>query len=148
MTNERASANTPVVSRRALCLAIPASTATFASARSPELLESDPLIPLYLEWLSARREWQRLSDLPGNGNWDDPRSLAAEAREMALEDQMLKLKPTTLEGVGALAALAWVYVNPGASSSHEFEEEALGHDCRTIIAIWKACTGKEGYPEI
>lgn len=103
---------------------------------------ADPILPLYEEWLATRREWQRLSELPGNEDWDDPRSKAAEKREMILEDQMLQLRPTTLEGVGALAALAWAYINPGQLDPDEC------YDCRTIVAIWQACTGKEGYPEI
>lgn len=139
---------THYLNRREIFAALPASGVALSAPQFVQSREADPIIPIYREWLATRREWQRLSELPENGNWDDPRSLAAEAREMALEDQMLKLTPTTLEGVGALAALAWVYVNPGASTPHEFEKEALGHDCRTIIAIWKACTGKEGFPEI
>lgn len=108
----------------------------------------DPLVALYREWLDARRKWRELSDLPGNENWDDPRSLAAEAREYAAEDQMLAVAPTSLEGIAALAALAWFYARPLCTDPEEFAERAKSQDSRALMAIWRACTGRDGYPEV
>ncbi|MBL3575592.1 hypothetical protein JMK10_00280 [Rhodovulum sulfidophilum] len=122
-----------------------------ALADAPQLDQAsavDPLVTLYREWLSARREWRELADLPGNENWDDPRSLAAEARENDAEDMMLALKPASLEGIAALAALAWSLVIPGRADAEVFEVQVQSYDCRAIAAIWKACTGLDGYPVI
>lgn len=134
------------MSRRTLLTALPASGVALALPAAAMADQPDPLVPLYREWLDARRAWRELADLPGNGNWDDPRSLAAEARENAAEEAMLTLKPTSLEGIGALAALAWVYVSPGATDPDEFADRAKSYDCRAVMALWKACTGKDGYP--
>ncbi|OLS46496.1 hypothetical protein BV509_20495 [Rhodovulum sulfidophilum] len=101
---------------------------------------------LYHEWLSARREWRELAELPGNEDWTDPRSLAAEARESEAEDMMVALKPTSLEGIAALTALAWILVSPGNPNAEGFETAAQSYDCRVIASIWRACTGLEGYP--
>jgi hypothetical protein len=146
MTNERVCANDPTMFRRTLLTALPASGVALALPAVAMADQPDPLVPLYREWLDARREWRELSDLPGNGDFDDPRSLAAEARESAAEEAMLTLKPTSLEGIGALAALAWVYVSPSNTDPGEFAELAQSYDCRAVIALWKACTGNEGYP--
>lgn len=150
MTKSRACANAPALSRRNLMAGMTASGLAIASASdltaATQADQSDPLVPLYSEWLDARRTWRELADLPGNEHWDDPRSLAAEARENAAEKAMLSLNPTSLEGIAALAALAWVYVSPGVRDPEEFAERAECLECRTVMAIWKACTGKEGYP--
>ena len=148
MIKERACANNFGMSRRKFFCALPATCMPLASSATTDPKAIDPLTTLYQEWLLSRREWQALSELPNNGDWDDPRSRAAEAREMHLESQMLKLRPTTLEGVGTLAALAWAYINPGVRDPEEYRRLALGHECRPIVAIWNACTGKDGYPEI
>ncbi|MEQ5870029.1 hypothetical protein J4E08_08955 [Sagittula sp. NFXS13] len=146
MTKERVCANGPTMSRRALLTALPASGVALALPAVTMADRPDPLVPLYREWRDARRTWLELADLPGNGDWDDPRSLAAEARENAAEEAMLTLKPTSLEGIGALAALAWLYVSPATTNPHEFAERAKSYDCRAVMALWKACTGKDGYP--
>lgn len=137
MTNERARANGLFL----LCRSDLANQPGQAN-------DSDPLVALYQEWLDARREWRALASVPGNEDWDDPISLAAKARENACESIMLRLKPTSLEGIGALAALAWVYVRPGSVNPEKFAEHAQSHDCRAVTAIWKACTGLDGYPVI
>ena len=146
MTKERVCANGPAISRRTLLTALPASGVALALPVAAKADHSDPLVPLYHEWLDARRTWRELSDLPGNGNWDDPRSLEAEAREDAAENSMLTLKPTSLEGIAALAALAWVYVGPGTTNPEEFADQAQAYECQAVMAIWRACTGQDGYP--
>ncbi|MGY9045989.1 hypothetical protein P775_17445 [Puniceibacterium antarcticum] len=144
MTEKRACATTPAMSRRNFLSALPASGVALALPAAAMSDQPDPVVPVYREWLDARRTWRELADLPGNGNWQDPRSLAAEAREEVAQEAMLALKPTSLEGVGALAALAWFYVSP---ASNDEADHAEAHDCRAIMAIWCACTGKDGYPE-
>ena len=146
MTNQPASGTGPAMSRRTLLTALPATGVALALPAAAASREVDPLVPLYAEWLDARREWRELADLPGNEDWDDPRSLAAVARENSAEEQMLTIKPTSPEGIGALAALAWAYVNPGYTDPEEFAERAKSYDCRAVMAIWKACTGLNGYP--
>jgi len=132
--------------RRQFITAVPAAGAALALPATALADHPDPLVPLYHEWLNARRTWRELADLPGNEDWDDPRSLAAEARQDAAESSMLQLKPTSLEGIAALAALAWIYVSPGFEDPEENAALAQGYDCQAVKAIWKACTGQEGYP--
>ncbi|KRS19745.1 hypothetical protein [Roseovarius indicus] len=146
MTNERASANSPAMSRRTILTALPVSGAALALPASGTACSPDPVASLYREWLDTRKEWRELAELPGNGDFDDPRSIAAQAREFRIEKQMLALRPTSLEGIAGLAALAWAYVDPGFIDADELAEHAQSGDCRTIVAIWKACTGLEGYP--
>lgn len=146
MTKERARANGPAMPRRTLLTALPTMGAALAVPQIAQATAPDPLVPLYHEWLNARREWRKLAYLPGNEDWDDPRSIAAEARERAAEEAMMTLKPTSFEGIGALAALVWDYVSPGCTDPQEFAERAKSYDCRAVMAIWKACTGKDGYP--
>lgn len=128
-----------ILSATGVALAVP----HLAQASTP-----DPLVPLYREWLSARREWRALSDLPGNEDWDDPRSIAAELRENRAAAQMLDIEPSSPEGIAALVALAWYYVHPGTLDPEEFAFQAETIECRALTAIWRACTGKDGYPEV
>lgn len=107
---------------------------------------ADPMIAVFEEWLEARRTWLALANLPGNENWDDPRSLEASKREYCAENRMLELTPTSLEGIAALAVLAWQYVCPASTDPEEFAVEAAQNECRALIAIWRACSGREGYP--
>ncbi|MCE8548312.1 hypothetical protein KBY25_21065 [Ruegeria pomeroyi] len=146
MTKNCVSANGPAMSRRAILSALPASGVALTAPQLAQAQTHDPILPLYQEWLDARGEWRELADLPGNGNWDDPRSAAAAAREDVAEQQMFTLQPTTLEGIGALAAVAWCYVKPDCTDPEEFAELAKSYDCRAVMAIWKACTGQDGYP--
>lgn len=54
MTKERACANGPVMSRRTLLTALPATGAALALPAAAASCEPDPLVPLYHEWLEAR----------------------------------------------------------------------------------------------
>ncbi len=148
MTKERVCANGPTMSRRTLMLALPTSGVTLALPAAAMADQPDPLVPLYREWLDARQIWSNLANLPGNGNSLDPESFAAEARVFAAEEAMLTIKPTSLEGLAALAALAWSYVGPCATDTDEFERQAQMYECRAIMAIWGACTGKNSWPRI
>ena len=134
------------LSRRTLLTALPVAGMAAALPLSAEAKVPDPMVAIYHEWLEARKTWRELADLPGNEYWDDPRSLAAEARELSAEGRMLELVPTSLEGIAALAALAWSDVKPGSTNPQEFTEAAQSLDCLAVMAIWRACTGLEGYP--
>lgn len=134
------------LTRRALMTALPASGAALAAPQLSQAKAPDPVVQHYRTWLDARREWNELAELPGNGNWDDPRSIAAQDRESAAAEQMMKLAPTSLEGIGALAALVWDDIWPGVRDPDELDRFATRQDCQAVLAIWRACTGKDGYP--
>ncbi len=129
--------NGPRMSRRSLLAALPAAAATLAE---------DPILPVFRDWLDARRTWLALAELPGNGDWDDPRSIAAAERWDTAEARMLELGATTPEGIAALATLAWDYIRPGTFDPEEFALAARAPECRAVMAIWQACTGQVGYP--
>lgn len=114
------------------------------SAAEPE----DPILPLYREWMAARIEWCRLSDLPGNGNWDSPESIAAEAREDAAFSAMVDMTPTGMAGIAALAVVLWDWSGP---CSVPLDEAAFREQCdepsnKLILAIWRAASGRNGLP--
>lgn len=148
MTKERARANTTGLSRRNLLAALPASGLAAVLPQVAPAETPDPVVVAYRQWLAARREWRELSDLPGNGNWDDPRSIDAEKREDSAVERMFQATPTTLEGIGALAAVAWSEFRPQTLDPEEFKRRANAQDCQVVLAIWRACTGQEGYPDV
>lgn len=61
---------------------------------------------------------------------------------------MIETTPTSLAGIGALAAFAWYEVRPPVTDPEEFEFRANAFDCQAVLAIWRACTGLEGYPDV
>lgn len=148
MTKERASANNPGLTRRNLLSALPASGLAVALPQVAPAATPDPVVVAYDEWLSARREWRELSELPGNEDWDDPRSLAADERERVAMFAMLQNEPTSLEGIGALAALLWRDISHGCTEPDEIKDHPNYIECLTVEAIWKACTGADGYPNV
>lgn len=146
MTKDRARANGPAMPRRTLLTALPAATAALTLSPAAAASDPDPVVALYREWLDARRAWRELADLPGNEDWDDPRSLAAEERETLAENRMLETVPTTIEGIGALVALSWAYGQPVSTDPEKYAQEASHIELRALMAAWKACTGLDGYP--
>ncbi len=108
----------------------------------------DPVIPVYHEWLAARREWRALAEIPGNENMDTPQMVACEQRIRQAAMRMLQVQPTTLPGIGAIVALLWA----GEKSMYLSIEEGASDD--TVIeqlavqSIWRACTGRGGYPDV
>ena len=147
MTKERPRANASALSRRTLLAALPASGALMATTANATEHPLDPIVPIYHEWINARREHAELLELPGNEDWDDPRTSAAERRIYENEYQMLTLQPTSKEGIAALAALAWDYCGPTSIVPEERAKQSLSSEARAIKAIWKACTGLDGYPK-
>lgn len=135
--------NGPRMSRRTLLAALPAAAAAGPATAG---LAEDPVLPVFRDWLDAKRTWRALADLPGNEDWDDPRSIAAAAREDAAEVRMLELGARTPEGIAALATLVWDYIGPATFDPEKFALKAASRECRAVMAIWQACTGQTGYP--
>lgn len=148
MTKERARANEPAMPRRTLLTALPATGAALALSAAAASREVDPLVPLYHEWLAARREWFRLAELPGNENFDDPRMIALERVEGEIEDKMLATAPVSTAGVAALVALAWCFsCNCSRTDPIERAQKVKLPENQALMAIWSFCTGKEGEPD-
>ena len=142
----------PRMSRRTLMAALPATGgALFASQGGAQSLHAptDPVVKHYRDWLAARREWRRLIELEDHMDWDTPEVCAAKDKETDAENAMFNLPPTSCEGIGALAAILWTYAGPSAAEhTPDFEYQAEYEEARLIRAIWTACTGHGGYPEV
>lgn len=109
--------------------------------------EADPILPLHREWAAARAEWYALADLPGNGNWDHPDSVASEQREYAAVEAMLATRPTSLAGFAALADVLWCLEGPGIGPGDpDFPEQADWTSNRLIRHIWESASGQTGFP--
>lgn len=134
-----------IFSRRSLLTALP-MVGMVGIAQSET---SDPVFQLYLEWLSARRGWELLSGTPGHESGETPEMLALEDRFIKIERVMITERPNSTAGIAGMAALAWSFITPGLTDPIEMQEAVSNSvECRAILAIWTACTGKEGYPEI
>lgn len=145
---ERARANTPGLTRRSLLSALPASGLAAALPQVAPAAAPDPVVLIYQEWLAARRECRRMAYMEGNENLDLPEYIEAEKRENRAETDLLETAPTSIEGIGALAAFAWSEVCPQTMIREEFEWRANAFECQAVLAIWRACTGGEGYPDV
>lgn len=86
MTTERACANAPLTST------------------VPVL---DPVLPIYREWLEARKNWADAAKIEGNENHDHPQSIEWARREDEAFAALIGLKPVTAEGMRALAHVIW-----------------------------------------
>ena len=109
---------------------------------------SDPALVAYAEWIEARRECNRLAYSPDHESMDTPEYIEADKRERRAEIDLLESAPTSLAGIGALAAFAWTEVRPQTTDPEKFEWLANDHKCQSVLAIWRACTGQEGYPDV
>jgi hypothetical protein len=125
---------TSKVSRRALLAGAAASSVATATSSSAV---DDPVMPLYREWVSARIEWYSYADLPGNGDWDFPESLAAERREQKAFWALTDTTPTSTAGIAALASVLWDF-----KAIRETEKPEI----KLIRGIWRATTGQSGAP--
>lgn len=127
--------------RAALCAApvalipLPALSAT-----------DDPILPLYQEWRAARAEWFRHYDLPGNGNWDSPESMAAANRETRAFYAMADMTPVSMEGIALLACVLWDAEGPASLNDDVYAEECRTPKNRLIASIWRAASGQSGLP--
>ena len=137
---------TPQITRRALLAAMPATGAALALPSVASAETPDPVVQAYHDWLAARREWGAMMKHPEHGNGDTPPVLDAQRREYEAEERMLTERPTSLEGIAALSALAWYTMGPSSTHPEQFAREADTHESRLILAMWKGCTGNDGYP--
>ena len=113
-----------------------------AEASEPE----DPILPLYREWWAARREWYRYAFLPGNGNFDRPESVAADARIDAAFYAMLETTPTTMEGIAALITVWWNLEGPMVLDGEEYRKACNEPGNKLIRAIYRAASGTDRNP--
>ena len=147
MTNKPVCGNGPATSRRALLKGLPVASAALMLPSAAPASAPDPVVAHYYDWLNARREWRALSELPGTEKLDTPETRDAGAREDRAELGMLSNAPTSPEGIAALIALAWVYLRPHPSDHTAYAELSQSPDCGPLLAIWRACTGRDGFPE-
>lgn len=147
MTKERVCANGAAISRRNLLAALPASTLALSLPASAK--QEDPILPLYRDWKLARKEWHRLSDMPGNENWDCPESLAADDRESAAFWAIVDMTPVSIEGIAALAHVLWINDGPNSRADDpDYPVECAWPGNKMIRAIWQAASGQDGLPSI
>lgn len=148
MTKERASANDTGLSRRNLLAALPVSGLAATLPQAGPAQTPDPAVIAYAEWIEARRECNRLAYTEAHESMDTPEYIEADKRERRAEIDLLEAVPTSLAGIGALAAFAWTEVRPQTTDPEQFEWLANNHRCQSVLAIWRACTGQEGYPHV
>jgi len=128
----------------AAALAASAAAAPVAAIAAGE----DPIMPIFREWVAARREWLSYAELPGNGNWDFPENKAAEARDNAAFDVLVGMTPASMEGIAAMACLLWTFNGPLVNRDHEeFAEEMTCPERRLTLAIYRAASGRDGFPD-
>ncbi|WP_121634141.1 hypothetical protein [Tropicibacter alexandrii] len=137
---------TPAFTRRALLAAMPATGAALALPSVASAEAPDPVVRAYHDWMAARREWGALMGRPEHGNGDTTPVLDAQQREYEAEERMLTETPTSLEGIAALSALAWYTMGPSSTDPEQFAREVDTHESRLILALWRGCTGQDGYP--
>jgi len=103
---------------------------------------ADPILEHYREWLAARAEWKRVSELPGNEMYDWPENIAAEIREDAALDAMVEMTPITLEGLAALTHVLWHMEVPELEYHlPEYAEQTENPVHKAMLGIWRATTG-------
>lgn len=136
-----------MIDRRTLLTALPASTLALATAVSSS--PSDPILKHYDEWLSAKNEWERLSNIPGNEDWEWPESIEAEKRADAALDAIIELTPSSLEGIAAMTHILWYLEGPVMRpGTPDHDEELTWKGNRAMLAIWRAASGKAGTPPV
>ncbi|QDL90471.1 hypothetical protein FDP22_00875 [Paroceanicella profunda] len=132
----------PEITRRTLlaapALALPLGAAVDGHSR---------ILSHYQNWLAARAEWWRLSEIPGNEEYDDPRSLAAKETEYSEIAALLSLPPQTQAELAAFSHILWNRVGPTSLPDTDgFREEMREPGCRAMLAIWQATSGSSTYP--
>lgn len=136
-----------MINRRTMLAALPASTFALGAAASSAPV--DPVVSLYREWLAARAEWNALSNMPGNEDFDWPESIAAEDRAFELMFKMVELTPTTIEGIAAMMHILWDLEGPALRPDQpEYDEEMTEPGNKAMFAIWRAASSQAGPPSI
>lgn len=151
MTKQRICATAtglPKFTRRSLISSVPAASAALVfSASETAAQQEDPILSLSRERVIARDEWIRLSDVPGNENWDWPESVSTSDRQNCAIDSMADMSPTSLEGIAALTHVFWDLEGPSFRPDHEEYDEICNRTGNKLIrAIWRAASGREGLP--
>lgn len=124
------------------------SIAALPSALKASMAE-DPILTHYRDWLAARAEWYSYADLPGHEHWDTPEMLAAQDAEDVALEAMMATKPTTFEGVAALAHAIWVWKGVTLKEDHpEYPDQCDMIENRLLIALWRAASGREDFPAV
>ena len=107
------------------------------------------LLHHYHLWAQAKRDWYRLSDLPGNENWDTPEMVEATRREDEAFAAMMATPARTMEGMAVLVALMWDVNRPDVAVSHpDYDAQADHYQNRPIMALWRSVTGRSDYPPL
>lgn len=133
--------------KRRLFLAAPGLLAAPLIARAGHA--DAELLHHYRLWAQAKRDWYRLSEVPGNEDWDCPESLDADRRQDAAFDAMMAIPARTMEGIAVLAALIWDCNGPDALVSHpEYAVQAAWHENRPTLALWRCATGRDDHPPL
>lgn len=133
--------------KRRLFLAAPGLLAAPLIARAGHA--DAELLHHYRLWVQARRDWYRLSDLPGNENWDTPEMVDATRREDEAFEAIMATPAQTMEGIAVLAALVWDANGPTAYEHHpEYAEQAAYYENRPTLALWRSATGRNDHPPV
>lgn len=108
----------------------------------------DPVLPLYRQWMAARRDWYRHTGADVLEDWDEnPASKAAQDREDAAFWAMVDMAPTSMAGIAALAHVLWDVEGPSAwPGSETYSEQARAPSCKLMLQIWRATSGQSGMP--
>lgn len=134
-----------MIDRRTFIAALPVSGCAMAASASPA--QADPILALYHQWREANAEWVKLINMPGNEDFDWPESLAAERRADRAMEAMLKLTPTTVEGIAALTHVLWYLTGPAYTPDHpDYAEQCQEPANRAILAIWRAASSSSERP--
>lgn len=107
----------------------------------------DPILQLYSDWCAAEAELKRIANLSGDGRMETPEAEAAIERESSAFEDLIKMTPTSVSGLAALAHALWSVEGPGAPEDTPlFVEQASQPGPQLIAAIWRSATGKNGFP--
>ena len=105
-------------------------------------LREDPIMPLYRQWVQARKEWFRLSELPENADSDSAEMVAAEEVEEQAFWAISRMKPVSMKGMAAVMHLLWDLDGPYAIfDSEKYESQLDEPSNRLMLALWQSMTG-------
>ena len=136
-----------MMNRRTLLTALPASSFFIATPAQASI--TDPVVPLYHEWLAANAEWKRLGEIPGNEDFDSPESIRAEHRADAALYAMIELTPTSAEGMAALVHVLWSLEGPCFRADQpEYLAECEYPGNKVLFSLWRATSGRSEHPKM
>lgn len=107
----------------------------------------DPIIPLYQQWVQARKEWYVLSELPEHEDWNTPEICALQDLEDKAFWAMIDMTPSSMEGIAALVHVLWDLEGPAALPEFEnYPEQANEPKCKLMRGLWRASVGRDELP--